>query len=132
MTTERRRFGDRGEAIAADFLRRAGFRILARQARMGRLGEIDLVALDPTPPSGLRGAGRGEVVFIEVKTRATGEYGPPEEAVTAAKRRKLARAIEAFRIARGLADAPCRFDVVAVDLSGPAPRVRHLRDVPLE
>ncbi|HID55979.1 TPA: YraN family protein, partial [Candidatus Poribacteria bacterium] len=56
-----------GEEIAADFLRRKGYRLLERNIRIGR-GEIDLVALD------------GEtLVFVEVKTRKGLRYGHPSE-----------------------------------------------------
>lgn len=128
MRTERRRFGDKGEDLAADFLRARGFRIIARQVRIGRLGEIDLVCADPTSPKGLRGAS-GEIVFVEVKTRRDRTFGPPEEAVTPSKLGKLRRAVEAWLAGRGLADAPHRIDVVAVDLTGERPVIRHLEGV---
>jgi putative endonuclease len=66
--------GDRGEALAARFLERAGWTILVRNFRMGHK-EIDLVAR------------RGEVVaFVEVKTRAGTGFGHPLEAITWKKR----------------------------------------------
>lgn len=114
MPTERREFGDKGEATAEAYLRSRGFRVLARQVRVGRLGEIDLVCVD----------GR-TLVFVEVKTRRDAAFGVPEEAVTAAKRGRLKRAAEAWLLARGLEDAPFRLDVVAVDLTGERPAVRH-------
>lgn len=121
METARRRFGNEGERLAADFLRRKGFRILERQARVARFGEIDLVTLDP----------RGALVFVEVKTRRDRAFGPPEEAVTPSKLRTLAACAEAWRSARGWTDRPYRLDVVAVDLAGAAPETRHLENVAL-
>lgn len=118
MPTERRRFGDRGEEAAEAHLRSRGFRVLARQVRVGRLGEIDLVCAD----------GR-MLVFVEVKTRRDAAFGVPEEAVTAVKLGKMARAAEAWLLSRGLEEAPFRLDVVAVDLTGERPAVRHLQGV---
>lgn len=114
MLTPRRRLGNEGEDAAAAYLAAKGFRVLARQARIPRLGEIDLVALD-----------RGTLVFVEVKTRRDAAYGTPEEAVTPAKLRTLQACAEAWRAERGWFDRPYRIDVVAVELTGSVPRLRH-------
>jgi len=132
MKTARRRFGDEGEAAAAAFLARRGFRVLARNVRVPRVGEIDIVALDPTSPSGLRGASGGTLVFVEVKTRRNDAFGPPEEAVTPAKLRTLAACAEAWRNATGWRDRPYRIDVVAVDLAAGRGDIRHLKGVALD
>ena len=76
--------GERGEAVAARYLRRKGYTIVARQAREG-FGELDLVAVD-----------RGVVVFVEVKTRRSDSAGHPAEAVDLNKQRRLTRAALAF------------------------------------
>lgn len=107
-----RKIGALGEEIAARFLKRAGYRILARNWRTGRL-EMDLVARD------------GEaIVFVEVKTRRPGPQHPAE-AVDRRKRARLARAAGRWIATRGGA-AEYRFDVVAVTI-GPNGRttVRH-------
>src|SRR5947209_7314149 len=70
------RIGRRGEEAAAEQLKAAGYRILARNYRCPS-GEIDLVAEE-----------RGVLVFVEVKTRSSAAYGSPRDAVTPAKRRK--------------------------------------------
>lgn len=73
------RLGRRGERIAADFLRRQGYELLARNWRCPS-GEIDIVARD------------GETVVVcEVKTRSSEEYGSPAEAVTGDKADRLRR-----------------------------------------
>lgn len=118
MAAERKVIGNRGEDLAAAFLRSRGFRILERQARVSRIGEIDIVALD------------GEtIVFVEVKTRHSAAYGTPEEAVTASKVRTLAACAESWRNARGWTARPYRLDVVAVDLAGREPVIRYLESV---
>jgi putative endonuclease len=94
--------GPRGEREAARFLKRQGYRILARGDR-GELGEIDLVALD----------GR-TIVFVEVKTRQSQDAGHPAEAVDPAKQRRLTRLALAWLKRRGLLEHSARFDIVAV------------------
>jgi putative endonuclease len=112
MTTDRRQLlGIRGEDLACAELQRRGYAILERRYRT-RYGEIDIVARD------------GEVtVFVEVKTRTGDGYGDGAEAVTPWKQRRIANMSLDFVSRRRLHDRPCRFDVVAVDLTGPAPRV---------
>jgi len=112
----RKLFGDRGERLAARFLRRRGYRIVARQSR-NRIGEIDIIAED------------GDwIVFVEVKTRSHGDKGHPAEAVTAAKQRQLTRAALAWLKTRGLLGRRIRFDIVAITWrSGVEPQIEHLQ-----
>jgi putative endonuclease len=109
-----RLLGDRGERAAARYLKRQGYRILARQSR-SRIGEIDLVALDGQT-----------IVFVEVKTRASQDAGHPAEAVTAAKRKQLTRTALAWLKRRNLLHCSCRFDVVAITWEqGQTPVIEH-------
>ena len=94
--------GRRGEEAAARFLKRLGYKILARGRRLAP-GELDLVALD----------GR-TIVFVEVKTRTSADVGHPAEAVDAVKQRKLTRLAVTFLKRHGLLEFPARFDVVAI------------------
>ena len=93
--------GNRGERLAAKYLKRQGLRILTRQFRVRR-GEIDIIAREGDT-----------LVFVEVKTR---RRGTPVEAVTPEKQRRITRAAYAFLRRYGLQDAaiPCRFDIVAI------------------
>jgi len=90
------------EDAAASFLERQGYRIAQRNFAT-RLGEIDIVAID-----------EGMVVFVEVKSRASVDYGPPEVAVDRRKRATLRRIAQLFLERHGLLDTACRFDVVAL------------------
>ena len=94
--------GQRGEAAAARYLRRLGYKIIARGERTGP-GELDLVAVDGKT-----------IVFVEVKTRRSAEQGHPVEAVDARKQRRLTRLAVTFLKRHRLLDYPARFDVVAV------------------
>ena len=113
-----RTLGQRGEAAAARFLRRQGYTIVARSDR-GRLGEIDLVAVD-----------QRTVVFVEVKTRRSHDAGHPADAVDLAKQRRLTRLALIYLKRHGLLENPARFDVVAVTWSDDAqpPVLEHFRN----
>jgi putative endonuclease len=121
--------GRRGEALAAEHLERCGYRIVAANFSIpiGRNtrgvtvnAEIDLVAYDgPT------------LCFIEVKTRASDEFAPPQVNVDLRKQRQIARAARGYRRMLGLMGAPYRYDVVTVVLSGNLagdPRVELLKN----
>ena len=77
-------FGDDGERKAVQFLRKQGYRILARQHRE-RFGEIDIIALDGQ-----------QIVFVEVKTCRSTKAGQPFESVDQAKQKKIAQAALAW------------------------------------
>jgi putative endonuclease len=111
MTYRRQEFGKEGENIAVCELERRGYEILARRYRT-RYGEIDIVAGDA-----------GTIVFVEVKARATDEFGTAAEAVTASKRRRLAAMATDYLARNRLSERPCRFDVVAIDGVGSGMRV---------
>jgi putative endonuclease len=98
--------GGSGEDRAACFLERHGLAIAARNFRT-RMGEIDLVAWDG-----------GELVFVEVRSRASARFLDPAESVDWHKQRRLIAAARQY-LALTAIEAPCRFDVVA--LEGEAP-----------
>lgn len=109
--------GQRGEVLAAKYLRRRGYKIVARGSR-GALGEIDLVAVD----------GR-TVVFVEVKTRRSQDAGHPADAVDHDKQRRLTRLAVGYLRRHGLLEYPARFDVIAI--TWPAgrgkPTIEHIQ-----
>lgn len=104
--------GRRGEVLAIEHLRGAGYRMVAanfsipigRNRRDALVNaEIDVIAYDgPT------------LCFIEVKTRASDEFNLPQANVDLRKRRQIARAGRAYRRMLGLTSAPYRYDVVTV------------------
>lgn len=109
----RDREGRIGEKIARVRLILSGYRIVETNYRT-RYGEIDIVATDGD-----------DLVFVEVKTKGSAEYGRPEEAVDDKKRRKLSQMALIYLTGHGGGDErACRFDVVTVDLTGFLPKVR--------
>ena len=97
--------GKQGEERAARLLRKRGYKVLVRNYRC-RHGEIDIVAFE-----------RGEIVFVEVKSRTTDEKGSGAEAVTERKQKRIARVAAQYLAERRLSERPCRFDVVAIAAS---------------
>ena len=94
--------GNRGENAAARFLRKRGYRILARNCR-NHWGEIDIIARD------------GDwIVFVEVKTRSSHAAGHPAEAVTHRKQVQLTKLALGWLKQRRLLDHRARFDVIAL------------------
>ena len=100
-----------GEKIAASFLQKNGYEILARNYRAGRRGEIDIVARSPEE----------QIIFVEVKTRtqeAPGiTYGIPEigfEAVDLRKQRKIKLVAQEFGAVESFSCRRWRYDVIVV------------------
>ncbi len=115
--TDRARIGRKGEKLARRFLKRKGYRILAKNYTCAA-GELDLIALDSQT-----------IVFVEVKSRHDETHADPEDTVTVAKRRKLHQVARYWLAGRRADSYTCRFDVVAVTLceSGKA-QIRHTTD----
>ena len=113
---DRRARGDAVETAALAFLQRHGLRLLARNAQ-ARGGELDLVMLDGDA-----------VVFVEVRYRASDDFGGAAASVTPAKQRRLVRAATRYLASHpSLAALPCRFDVVGAEGDADAPTLTWLR-----
>lgn len=112
---DRQARGRLGERLAAWFLERRGYRVVERNARIGRF-EIDLVA-----------ECGGWLVLVEVKYRGPGSFERAAGALTAGQRRRLAAAAEAYAGRRGRARA-ARFDVVVIEESRERLIIEHHRD----
>lgn len=106
--------GPRGERAVARFLRRRGYRILARNFRV-RGGEVDILASKD-----------GVVVAVEVKTRTGKDPGSALQAITSAKVERIRRAAVAFCRSRGLPVSRLRLDAAAVERDGFRLRVTHV------
>ena len=100
------RLGERGEALAWNFLKKQGYSLLEKNYRT-RFGEIDVIA-------SLHGA----IVFLEVKTRRNDRFGLPEEAVDWRKRQKMIRVAEAYLQTKRIENREARFDILSVIWDG--------------
>lgn len=109
--------GRRGEDLVHRLLQEKGFRVVARnyRARSGA-GEIDLVAWE-----------RDTLVFVEVKSRSTDEFGAPDRAIDGEKRMALVRAAREYARRANVEWRRVRFDTVSVVLADP-PALMHARD----
>ena len=107
--------GRKGEDYAHRYLRRAGFTILARNYRPGGgEAEVDIVARD------------GDiVVFVEVKSRRSSEFGAPDRAIDTTKQRNITRAARSYATKAGIPWNQVRFDTVSVVFTEPPSIIHH-------
>jgi putative endonuclease len=104
--------GATGEDRAVDYLVRSGMRIVERNYRC-KLGELDVIARDADT-----------LVFVEVRSRRSAEYGNALDAISWHKRRRVSRMAMAYVAARKPRFVEARFDVVAIT----GDEVVHVKD----
>ncbi len=113
----KKQFGNEGEEIACDYLVSEGYNIVERNWRFGR-GEIDIIAKQ-----------NDLLIFIEVKSRKTLEYGMPELAVTKKKQLQIRKIAEAYLYEKEIADIDCRIDVISILLTDKEhPEINHIEN----
>lgn len=108
----RRDTGILGEKLARGFLERQGYRILETNYRCHR-GEIDIIARH-----------RDFLVFVEVRSKKSLEFGTPEESITLAKKRRIKAAALYYQQAHPKLPPQWRIDVVVIELSPAGKLVR--------
>lgn len=109
--------GKNGEDIAVEYLLQKGYKIIERNF-YSKVGEIDIIALKDE-----------YVVFIEVKTRSSKQYGTPSEAVTKEKIKHLYRTARYYLYTRNLQDEFVRFDVIEVYFKNSEYKVNHIMQI---
>lgn len=102
---KRRETGNLGEKLAQDFIKKRGYRILETNYRCPE-GEIDIVARH-----------KDSLVFIEVRTKTSREFGSPEESITSAKREKIRASAAHYQQTHDNLPSLWRIDVVAIELN---------------
>jgi putative endonuclease len=99
---EKKELGKRGEEVALRFLKKKGYRIIEKNYAC-KMGEMDIIAKE-----------KDTLVFIEVKTRTSALFGPPQLAVNFSKQRQLSKVALNYLKENRLEEAKARFDVVAI------------------
>ena len=102
MPSSTKEKGKEGEEKAVALLVEKGFEIIERNYRYGK-GELDIIARD-----------KDFLVFVEVKSRESLEYGKPEEAITKKKMSQIRKIAEAYLAEKNILNENIRFDVVAI------------------
>ena len=116
MSGKHLELGRKGEAEAASFLQKKGYKIIDCDCR-SRFGQIDIIAKD-----------KNTVCFIEVKSRSTLRFGVPSEAVDRTKQKKISRAALLYLLKNKLLESSARFDVVAIEYIDDEPRIELIKD----
>jgi len=115
---ENQELGDWGETYAVKYLEGKGYQILARNVRTP-YGEIDIVAKE-----------LDQIIFVEVKTRTSRQFGYPEDAITESKITHLIESAEFYLQEHPDINVDWRIDVIAiqVDQQRNSPTLAHFED----
>jgi putative endonuclease len=113
---EKKELGKRGEDLALRFLKKRGYRIIEKNY-VCKMGEMDIIARE-----------KDTLAFIEVKTRTSMMFGPPQLAVTSSKQRQLSKIALYYLKEKRLEDVRARFDVVAIVLEQKDEKIELIRD----
>ena len=108
-------YGKRSEIIAADYLKKKGYKILETNYK-NKLGEIDVIAQDGV-----------YIVFVEVKARLSGAFGHPFEAINEIKQQKIHAVASLYLVEKRKYGKPCRFDAISI-LGLETPEITHIVD----
>ena len=114
MPTPKRQLGDCGEAIAAAWFRTRGYQIIATNYRAGR-NELDLICRT-----------EDDIVFVEVKTGRSDDYGSPLHRVDRKKCRAILYAAQRWLLAHPQGDRGVRFDIMSIETDRHPPAIDHL------
>lgn len=109
--------GMEGEKLAGKHLKAKGFKILERNYRV-RGGEADIIA-----------SSGGRTVVVEVKTRTTNRFGPPQAAVNRRKFKRLVLAGTVYCRMKKLPVNSLRIDVIAIEMKGKETSIRHFENI---
>ncbi len=113
---KKKELGQKGEELALRFLKKNGYRLIERNYTC-KMGEVDIVARE-----------KDILAFIEVKTRKTTTFGPPQMAVDQRKQEQLSRVALHYLKEKRLERIKARFDVVAILLSPKGPEIELIRN----
>ncbi len=109
--------GKKGENIAVEYIKKLGYKIIETNWHYSKNAEIDIIAED-----------KGTLVFIEVKTRTTLNYGHPFEAINQTKISKIHKAIYGYLNKTENKYTSFRFDGIAI-IGLENPKIEHIKDL---
>lgn len=112
---ENKKIGNAGEDLACRYLEKRGYKILERNKHYSRFCEIDIIAEYKTT-----------LVFVEVKTRTTNDFGTPFEAITKSKYENIKKGIQFYLQEHKF--QKYRIDVIGITLK-PELKIEHLKNV---
>lgn len=107
--------GIKGEQAAATFMKSKGYKVLKRNWRAHR-HEIDIVAED-----------KEYIIFVEVKTRTSRQWGNPEDFISNTKIRRIVEAADLYLQINDI-DKPARFDIISAVWDGNTFEIEHIDD----
>jgi putative endonuclease len=113
---QKKELGKKGEEVALRFLKKRGYRIIEKNY-VCKMGEMDIIARE-----------KDTLVFIEVKTRTSAMFGPPQLAVNSSKQRQLSKVALNYLKEKHLEDQKARFDVVAILLEEKGEQIELIQD----
>ena len=116
MVNKRQQLGQDGESLAAQFLKKHGYKIIEQNYRT-KLGEIDIIAKD-----------KESLVFVEVKARSTNRIEYSKWAITPKKQRKISMVALYYLKTTNQNTVKARFDVVAISCLDDNPKIEIIKN----
>ena len=116
MQNKQQKFGEKGESLAAWYLKKNGYKIIEQNYRT-QLGEIDIIAKE-----------KKTIVFVEVKARKSTRFGNPKWAVTPKKQRKISMVALYYLKTTNQINTKARFDVVAITSNQDQPQIEIVKN----
>lgn len=108
-------FGNAGEDLACRYLQKQGYEILERNKHYSKFCELDIIAKY-----------KNTIVFVEVKTRKTTNFGVPQEAITKTKYENIKKGIQFYLTENKVKDY--RIDVISITIK-PELKIEHLKNI---
>lgn len=117
MPNLRQILGQKGEKRAAQYLKKKGYKVITANYRC-QYGEIDLIARDTDI-----------LIFIEVKTRTSTDFGDPAAAVDYRKQQQISKVAHHYLVTHHKDDVDARFDVISIlSPNGKKTKIEHIID----
>ena len=113
---QKKELGKKGEEMALRFLKKRGYQIIEINYTC-KMGEMDIIARE-----------KDTLAFIEVKTRTSTMFGPPQLAVNFSKQWQLSKVALYYLKEKHLEDIKARFDVVAILFGQEGEEIELIKD----